>query len=73
MTTKRDIDDTHALAYNYYKPHLQQYEPLARENMIKYYLMIIELNDSDAMICLALYYYEIKDYDNMKKYYLMAI
>jgi len=37
--------------------------------MKKYYLMAIELNNSDAM-----YYYEgIKDYDNINKYYLMAI
>jgi len=42
--------------------------------MKKYYLMAINLNHSDAMYYLALYY-EIteENYDLMKKYYLMAI
>ena len=76
--TKKAIDDISALGYNYYKikdyqPQSRQHEPLSRDNMIKYYLMAIELNNSDAMTNLAYYYDEIKDYDNMKKYYLMAI
>ena len=53
----------------YYKYEKEQYD-----EMKKYYLMAIELNDSDAMYNLASYYQNIeKDYDNMKKYYLMAI
>ena len=40
--------------------------------MIKYYLMAIEKNNSDSMFNLGYYYKEIKDYENMMKYYLMA-
>jgi tetratricopeptide (TPR) repeat protein len=40
--------------------------------MLKYYLMAIELDNSDAMNNLANYYKEIKDYDNMLKYYIMV-
>ncbi|MDX1702552.1 MAG: hypothetical protein R3250_18120, partial [Melioribacteraceae bacterium] len=43
------------------------------DNMIKYYLMAIEKNDSYAMSNLGYYYEKQKDYDNMMKYYLMAI
>jgi TPR repeat protein len=37
--------------------------------------MIIDANngDSNAMVALGAYYEDIKDYDNMKKYYLMAV
>ncbi|GAG60807.1 unnamed protein product [marine sediment metagenome] len=42
--------------------------------MKKYYLMGIELNDSNSMVNLAFYYqFTEKNYDLMKKYYLMAI
>ena len=44
------------------------------ENMKKYYLMAIKLNDSNAMNNLGYYYQYIEiNYDEMKKYYLMAI
>ena len=53
---------------NYYKLNKKYNE------MKKYYLMAIELNDSDAMFNLGHYYHQIEiNYDEMKKYYLMAI
>jgi tetratricopeptide (TPR) repeat protein len=43
------------------------------DEMIKYYLMGIELNYSVSMYNLGLYYYEKNKYVEMEKYYLMAI
>lgn len=43
------------------------------DNMVKYYLMAIEKNNSHAMHNLGFYYEKIKNYDNALKYYLMAI
>ncbi len=41
--------------------------------MKKYYLMAINLSNSDAMDNLGSYYKEKKNYEQMEKYYLMAI
>ena len=43
------------------------------DNMIKYYLMAIEKNNSTAMNNLATFYEKQQNYDQMMKYYLMAI
>jgi tetratricopeptide (TPR) repeat protein len=43
------------------------------ENMMKYYLMAIENENSFAMYYLGYYYEKQKNYENMKKYYLMAL
>ena len=43
------------------------------KNMVKYYEMAIERNDTDAMNSLADYYKECGKITNMKKYYDMAI
>ena len=43
------------------------------DNMMKYYLLAISKDNSNAMNNLGVYYYEQKDYDNMMKYYLMAL
>lgn len=42
-------------------------------NLIKYFLMAIEKNNSDAMLELGKYYKSIGDFVNMEKYYSMAI
>jgi len=53
---------------------LYQYTEKNYNLMKKYYLMAIELNNSDAMNNLAYHYQTVeKNYDLMKKYYLMAI
>jgi tetratricopeptide (TPR) repeat protein len=41
--------------------------------MLKYWLMAVENNNSDAMVRLGIYYQKINDIPNMLKYYLMAI
>ena len=44
------------------------------DKMKEYYLMAIQLNNSDALQKMGRYYEKIeKDYDKMKEYYLMAI
>jgi TPR repeat protein len=43
------------------------------DQMKKYYLMAIDLGNSDAMNNLAYYYYTKDDFEKMEKYYLMAI
>ena len=54
--------------------HYYQFKMKNYPMMKKYYLMVIELGDDDAMYNLGLYYETIeKDYQMMKKYYLMAI
>ena len=54
---------------NYYRNIKRNYD-----EMKKYYLMAIDLNNSDAMNKLGIYYQIIeKNYDETKKYYLMAI
>ena len=52
----------------YYRYKIKNYD-----EMIKYYLMAIDLNDDKAMYNLARYYLRIRDFNEMKKYYLMAI
>ena len=53
---------------NYYKDIKKNYD-----EMRKYYLMAIELNNSSTMYNLGLYYETIENYDEMRKYYLRAI
>ena len=60
----------HPIARKMIEADLKKYEV----KLCKYYLMVIELKDISAMFNLGLYYKEIeKNYDLMKKYYLMAI
>ena len=42
------------------------------DEMKKYYLKSVELNNVEAMYNLVRYYDENEEYDKMKKYYLMA-
>jgi len=61
------------IEYFYYGVYYQ-YTEKNYDLMKKYYLMAIELNNSNAMYYLALYYQYIENnYELMKKYYLMAI
>ncbi len=43
------------------------------DNMMKYYMLAIEKENSCAMYNLGNYYKKQKDYDNMMKYYMLAI
>jgi tetratricopeptide (TPR) repeat protein len=44
------------------------------DQMLHYSTLAIDLhNSADAMFNLGVHYEKLKDYDNMKKYYLMAI
>jgi len=66
-------EPTTDIEYFYYGVYYQ-YTEKNYDLMKKYYLMAIELNDSNAMNNLGYYYQYIeKNYDLMKKYYLMAI
>src|SRR5438132_515423 len=51
--------------YNYYKKNYSE--------MLKYYLLSVDQNNSYAMINLGLYYKGQKNYSEMEKYLLMAI
>ena len=53
--------------------HYYQYVKKDYMQMKKYYMMVIELDNSSAMFNLGHYYNNIEDYVQMKKYYIMAI
>ena len=63
------IDGNTYFHFDRYYRHIMNYP-----EMKKYYQMAIQINNSDAMCNLGVYYKEVeKDYTEMKKYYQMAI
>lgn len=70
--TKENIFAYNNLGHYYYRCFLITPTPDIIDNMIMYFSKSIQLGNKVAMTNLAEYYREIKDIDNMIKYYIMA-